>query len=116
MMHSKEMVRTAYHALDEKKGEDIRIIDISSISIIADYFVIVNGTSGSQVHAMVDYVEEKMAKAGYTLKQREGSGQSIWTLLDYSDIIVHIFDQENRSFYNLERIWGDGKEIKIEEL
>lgn len=116
MNHSKEMALTAYRALDEKKGGDIRIIDISEVSIIADYFVIATGGSSSQVGALVDSVEEKMDKAGFVLKQREGHGQGAWVLLDYSDVIVHIFDKENRSFYNLERIWSDGKTVEAEEL
>lgn len=115
MEKAKEMVCKAYEALDEKKGEDIRIIDISHISVVADYFVITNGNSGSQIDALVDNVEKKLKEAGYGLKQREGYGRT-WVLLDFGDIIVHIFDKENRFFYNLEHIWNDGKEIRIEEL
>lgn len=114
MDQTKEMVRIAYEALDEKKGEDIRIIEISGISVLADYFVITNGTSDSQVKALVDHVEEKMHKAGYAQKQREGVTAGNWVLLDYGDVIVHVFDKDNREFYNLERIWNDGK--KIEDL
>ena len=73
-VQAKEMAKIAYHALDEKKGEDIRIIDIAGISVLADYFIIANGSSESQVQAMVDNVEEEMHKAGYSLKQREGYG------------------------------------------
>lgn len=116
MEKAKEMARIAYDALDEKKGEDIRIIDISGISVIADYFIIVNGTSSSQVKALVDNAEEKMQKAGHMLKQREGHGHGTWVLLDYGDVIVHIFDKENRSFYNLEHIWSDGKAVAADEL
>jgi len=114
MEQTKEMVRIAYEALDEKKGEDIRIIEISGISVLADYFIITNGTSDSQVKALVDHVEEKMHKAGYAQKQREGVTAGNWVLLDYGDVIVHVFDKDNREFYNLERIWNDGK--KIEDL
>ena len=88
------MARTAYEALADKKGEDIRVIDISEISPIADYFIISNGTSSSQVDALVDNVEEKMHKAGYSLKQQEGTNSGTWVLMDYGDIIVHIFDKE----------------------
>ena len=111
MNQALEMARVAYQALDEKKGEDIRVIDISGISVIGDYFVITNGTSDSQVRALVDNVEEKMHKAGYELKEQEGNNSGTWVLLDYGDIIIHIFDRENRQFYNLERIWNDGKRI-----
>ena len=116
MDHSKEMVRLAYEALSDKKGEDIRIIDISQVSVLADYFIIANGSSESQVQAMVDNVEEEMHKAGYSLKQREGYGSGNWVLLDFGDVIVHVFDKENRLFYDLERIWRDGKNIEIAEL
>ena len=115
-VQAKEMAKIAYHALDEKKGEDIRIIDIAGISVLADYFIIANGSSESQVQAMVDNVEEEMHKAGYSLKQREGYGSGNWVLLDFGDVIVHVFDKENRLFYDLERIWRDGKNIGITEL
>lgn len=114
--HSKEMAALAYQALDSKKGEDIRIIDISEISVLADYFIIANGNSNSQVQALVDNVEEELGKAGYTVKQREGYGLGNWVLLDFGDIIVHVFDKENRLFYDLERIWKDGKTISMEDL
>jgi len=116
MEKAKEMTKIAFHALDEKKGEDIRILDISHVSTIADYFIIANGNSTSQVNALVDNIEEQMAKAGYDYRQREGQNTGAWVLLDYTDIIIHVFDKENRSFYNLERIWSDGREVKIEEL
>lgn len=115
MNHADMMALTAYRALDEKKGRDIRIIKISDISVIADYFVIVDGGSSSQVNALVDNVEEKMHLAGYAMKQREGR-DGTWVLLDYGDVIIHVFDSENRSFYNLERIWNDGQEIDPESL
>lgn len=83
---------------------------------MADYFIIANGTNDSQVHAMVDSVEEELEKAGFTLKQREGYGLGSWVLLDFGEVIVHVFDKENRLFYDLERIWSDGKMINIEEL
>lgn len=116
MNQALEMARVAYQALDEKKGEDIRVIDISGISVIGDYFVITNGTSDSQVRALVDNVEEKMHKAGYELKEQEGNNSGTWVLLDYGDLIIHIFDRENRPFYNLERIWSDGKDVEMNEL
>ena len=113
MEQAMNMARIAYEALADKKGEDIKVLDISEISPIADYFVISNGTSSSQVDALVDNVEEKMRKAGYSLKQQEGTNSGTWVLMDYGDIIVHIFDKENRSFYNLEHIWSDGREVEM---
>lgn len=116
MEQSKQMAKLAYEALDEKKAEDIKVIDISEISVIADYFVIANGTNESQVRALVDNVEDKLAKVGFQTKQREGHGLGSWVLLDFGEIIVHVFDRENRLFYDLERIWRDGKYIDINNL
>lgn len=116
MEQTKEMAKIAYHALDEKKGEEIKIIDIAGVSVLADYFIIANGTNESQVRALVDNVEEELHKAGYSVKQREGYGTGKWVLLDFGDIIVHVFDKENRLFYDLERIWRDGKTIDIGTL
>lgn len=116
MNQSKEMARIAWNALNDKKGEDIKIIDITGISVLADYFIIANGTNDSQVNALVDNVEEELHKAGYPLKQREGRASGSWVLLDFGDIIVHVFDKENRLFYDLERIWKDGKVTDIADL
>ena len=116
MEQSRKMAAIACKALADKKGEDIRIIDISNISVLADYFIIANGTNESQIRAMVDDVEESLNKAGYTVRQREGYGLGNWVLLDFQDIIVHVFDNENRLFYNLERIWCDGREVKVEDI
>lgn len=116
MNQAKEMAKIAYQALNDKKGEDIKIIDISGISVMADYFLIANGNSNSQVCALVDNVDEELHKAGYSVKQREGYGSGNWVLMDFGDIIVHIFDKENRLFYDLERIWRDGTLVDIEAL
>ena len=116
MNQSKEIARIAWNALNDKKGEDIKIIDITGISVLADYFIIANGTNDSQVNALVDNVEEELHKAGYPLKQREGRASGSWVLLDFGDIIVHVFDKENRLFYDLERIWKDGKITDIADL
>ena len=116
MNQAKEMARLAYKALDERKGEDIKVIDISEVSILADYFIIANGTNDSQVRALVESVEEELGKAGYEVKQREGYGLGNWVLLDFGDIIVHVFDRENRLFYDLERIWRDGKTVDVTTL
>ena len=116
MKQSKEMARIAWQALSDKKGEDIKIIDITGVSVLADYFIIASGNSESQISALVDNVEEELHKAGYHLKQREGRSGASWILLDFGDIIVHVFDKENRLFYDLERIWKDGKDIAPEQL
>ena len=116
MNQSKEMARIAWQALSDKKGEDIKIIDITGVSVLADYFIIASGNSESQISALVDNVEEELHKAGYHLKQREGRSGASWILLNFGDIIVHVFDKENRLFYDLERIWKDGKDIAPEQL
>lgn len=113
---SKEMVQTIVEALKNKKGEDIRVIDISEVTVIADYFVIASGNNVNQVQALVDNVEEQMYKAGFVNPKIEGYNSASWILLDYNDVIVHVFSKEDRLFYDLERIWRDGKEIDIESL
>lgn len=106
----------AVEALEDKKAEDITVIDISEVSVIADYFIIAGGNNKSQIQALSDAVDEKLGRAGLPLKQIEGYNNANWILLDFGDIIVHIFDRENRLFYDLERIWRDGKKIEIEDL
>lgn len=107
-MSARELAKLIVHSLEEKKAEDIRIIDISKISTIADYFIIANGTNSNQVQALADNVGEDCHKAGYALHQTEGYNSANWILMDYSDVIVHIFSKEDRLFYDLERIWRDG--------
>ena len=116
MEQAREMASVACRALEDKKGEDIRVIDISEISVLADYFVIASGSNQNQVQAMVDNVEEMLTKAGYEPKQIEGTRNSSWILMDYGDLIIHVFDEENRLFYDLERIWRDGKVLEMEEF
>ena len=113
---SKKMVRLAYEALDERKGEDIQIIEIKDISIIADYFIIANGTNSSQVDALVGAVQDKLGKEGFEPKRVEGVRSASWILMDYGDVIVHVFSKEDRLFYNLERIWRDGKSVSKDQL
>ena len=110
------MAKLAYNAIAEKKGEDIRVIDIREISVIADYFVIATAKNSSQMEALIDAVEESLYKAGYGEADKEGNQRSSWVLLDYKDIIVHVFSKEDRLFYDLDRIWRDGKPVDPEEL
>ena len=114
--NAKEMVKTAVAALQDKKGEDIRVIDISGVTVIADYFIIASGSNPNQVQALVDNVEEQMYKAGYDDPRVEGYNTASWVLVDYNDVIVHVFSQDDRLFYDLERIWRDGKEIDVDSL
>ena len=116
-MDSKDMVKLAVQALEDKKGADIQIIDIQGVSVLADYFIIADGSNENQVQAMADNVKEQMYKAGYDCRQVEGYATANWILMDYGDIIVHVFCREDRLFYDLERIWRDGKMISgVEEL
>ncbi|KAI4452908.1 developmentally regulated gtp-binding protein-related [Holotrichia oblita] len=108
--------KIAWDALEDKKGEEIQMIEIGDISIIADYFIIANGNNSSQVQALADNVEEALSKKGYEPKAIEGIRNSSWILMDYNDVIVHVFSKEDRLFYDLERIWRDGKIISKEDL
>ena len=102
---SRKMAKLAVEALEDKKAEDIKVIDISNVSVIADYFIIAGGN-----------VEEKLGRAGFPARQTEGYETANWVLLDFGDVIVHVFDKENRLLYDLERIWRDGVQIPVEEL
>ena len=111
-MNSIEIARLAIRALEDKKAEEIKTIDISEVSVIADYFIIANGTNRCQIQALSDHVEETLGKAGVPLRQIEGYQNANWVLLDFHHVIIHIFDKENRLFYDLERIWRDGKPVE----
>lgn len=113
---SLEMAKLAIAALEDKKAEDIKVIDISEVSVIADYFIIAGGNNRSQIQALCDNVDEQLGRAGFYSKQKEGYETANWVLLDFGDIIVHIFDKENRLLYDLERIWRDGKQIDAASL
>lgn len=112
-MDSIDLVKCAVKALEDKKAEDIRVLDIREVSILADYFIIANGTNNSQIQALVDNVQEKLEKEGYALKAVEGNRIASWVLLDYYDVIIHIFSKEDRLFYDLEHIWRDGKLLEL---
>ena len=116
MKDSKELVNIAYKALDEHKGRDITVLDIRDVTVIADYFIIVSGDNDRQVEALQDAVEDALGKAGYEHRSIEGAHTTSWILMDYNDVIIHIFNKEDRLFYDLERIWRDGKRISMEDL
>ena len=115
-MTSKEIAGKAYEYIDEKKGIDIKIIDISKVSVLADYFIIAGGSNIKQVQSIADNVEEKLGREGIEPKSIEGYRTSNWILMDYRDVIIHIFNQEDRLFYDLERIWMDGQTVEIADL
>ena len=113
MTEAYDMVKAAAAALSDKKAIDIKVINISEISIMADYFIIASGNNPNQIQAMCDNVKEQLGKAGYDYKQIEGYDSANWILMDYRDVIIHIFDKDSRSFYDLERIWSDGKDVAV---
>ncbi len=115
-MTSNEMAKIAITALEDRKAEEVTIIDIREVSPIADYFIIASGTNQNQLQAMRDAADEALYKVGVKAEQIEGNQSSTWILMDYNDIIIHIFSKEDRLFYDLERIWRDGKKIDVSEL
>lgn len=116
MTDSKEMLKVIRDALEEKKAFGIKIINISKITTLCDYIVIADGTNKKQVQALSDNVEDAMHKAGYAHKGIEGYSEGGWILLDYYDIIVHIFSEESRRFYNIEKIWNDGDIVATDSI
>ena len=115
-MEIKELTKLVCTALEDKKAIDVKVIDISEVSVIADYFVVASASNQNQLLAMQDEVDRVMYENGLNAKSIEGNRQSTWILLDYEDIIVHLFTEEDRTFYDLERIWKDGKTIEPSEL
>ena len=103
-------------ALSSKKGLDIKVIEIRDVSVLADYMVIATGTSTTHVKALADEVEYQLDNAGISVSHIEGYRSNTWILLDYIDVIVHVFSDEAREFYDLDRLWQDGKEIDISEI
>jgi ribosome-associated protein len=111
---STEMANKAVERLKEKKAKDIKLLDIHELSTIADYFIIATGTSTTQVQAMSDELEEKMELDGYKMHHKEGFRNGRWILLDFGNIVVHLFHDEERKFYNLERLWVDAKTVHVD--
>ena len=115
-MTSLEKAIEAAKILDSKKGEQIEIIEIRDISQISDYFVIATASSQRQVKAIADNVEDELTKLGIEARGKEGYDTQVWVLLDYGDVMVHIFNEENRAFYNLEKLWKDAPHIDVDKL
>lgn len=114
---AKKMALVAYDAMDDKKAEELCVLEIGEVTSIADFFLIGSGNSSSQVEAIVDNVKEKLYKECEAEPKRvEGSRNSGWVLLDYGDVVIHVFSKEDRLYYDLERIWRDGKKIERENL
>ena len=112
---TEKMLEIITESADNRGGADIQVLDIRKNTTIADYFVIVSGNSTPQLNAIAEEIEDNMAKEGYVTYHNEVHGQSRWIILDYADIIVHIFHRDMREFYNLERLWSGDEEKKEEE-
>ncbi|MDE6274861.1 MAG: ribosome silencing factor [Clostridiales bacterium] len=112
-MESKELARSCAKAISDKKGSDIVIINVSEQTIVCSYFVIASGKSTTQVHALCDNVEEKIKKDfGLSPVRTEGVREGRWGVIDYGDVVVHIFNEESRLFYYLERLWDSGRNVE----
>lgn len=116
MNESEKMLKIAYDALDAKQAADITVIYIAEISSIADYYVITNGENPSHVQALVENVQEKMYRSGYACRSLEGFKAANWVLMDYGDIVVNVFSREDRRWFDLERIWRDGKFLETVDI
>ena len=112
---SKKICRLAYNALDDKQGMDIKVLDIHDISVLADYFIIAHGNNSNHVQALIDAVDDELSKNGYPVKSVEGYQSGTWVLMDCERVIVHVFHKDARLFYDLERIWSDGRIIGPED-
>ncbi|MBE5909649.1 ribosome silencing factor [Pseudobutyrivibrio sp.] len=115
-MESREMAKIVCKALEDKKAIDVKAIDISEVSVMADYFIVASASNINQLNAMQDEVDRVLYEQGIHAKSIEGNRQSTWVLMDYEDVIVHLFDEEDRLFYDLERIWKDGVIIDAADL
>ena len=106
-----EVAKIAQEALDDKMGEDIKVLNLKGLSNIADYFVIASGNNVNHIRAMADEVEQKLFKAGVKLHHSEGYSVATWILLDFGNVLVHLFNKEQREFYSLEHVWSDAKSV-----
>ena len=116
MLTAKEVAYEVTKALDEKKGQDIKLLRINDVSSLADYFLICTGTSNTHVKTLCDYAEYAMEQLGEPMLGREGHRGNTWELLDYGPVVVHVFTEEARAFYNLERLWGDAEVIDLKDI
>ena len=116
MLSAREVALEVTKALDEKKGIDIKVLRIEKISSVADYFVICTGTVNTHVKTLCDYAEYTMEQLGETMLSREGHRGNSWELLDYGSVVVHVFTEEARKFYDLERLWADAEFVDLSEI
>ena len=117
-MHNESILlaQKIYHILDNKKLDDIQVLDVHEITTLADIFIIVTGSNTRQTKALVDELEDALSEENIEVIQKEGYQTANWILMDYGDIIIHIFSKEDRLFYDLERTWRDGKVVDVSDL
>ena len=111
MLTPAEIAAVAAKALEEKKAKDVKVLKTAEQTVLADYFVICNGTSSTHIKALVDEVDKELSEAGEPPIRREGLRSDIWVLMDFGCVIVHVFTDEARKFYNLERLWSDSEQV-----
>ena len=116
MLTPAEIAGIAAKALDDKKARDVKVLKTAEQTVLADYFVICNGTSSTHIKALVDEVDKQLSEAGEPPIRREGLRSDIWVIMDFGSVIVHIFTDEARKFYNLERLWSDSEEVPLSSL
>lgn len=114
MLNTLEIAQLCAEAADSKKALDIEILDLRKLTYITDYFVICSGTSTTQVTAIADAIGQALAKAGVHPSHVEGQAESSWLLMDYGDVVVHIFDEQSRVYYSLEKLWSDAARVRLE--
>jgi ribosome-associated protein len=115
-MENNEILKVAVTALDSKKGKNLQVIKVGDLTILAHYFILASGGSSTQVKALADEVEHKLKEGGQHPKRTEGYNGANWIVLDYIDVVIHIFHEETREFYDLERLWQDGEFLNAEEF
>ena len=116
MLSAKEVALQVTKALDDKKGLDIKLLKIDQVSSLADYFIICTGTSNTHVKTLCDYAEYTLEQLGEPMLGREGHRGNAWELLDYGSVVVHVFTEEAREFYSLERLWADAEQVDIRDI
>lgn len=116
MLSPSEIAAIAAKALEDKKAKDVMVLKTAEHTVLADYFVICNGTSTPHVKALVDAVDKQLSEAGEPPVRREGLRSDIWVLMDFGSVLVHVFTDEARKFYNLERLWGDSEVVELSSL
>ena len=116
MRTPKEIAIAVTKALDSKKGQDIKLLKIDHVSSLADYFLICTGTSNTHVKTLCDFAEYTLEQLGETMPSREGHRGNSWELLDYGTIVVHVFTEEARKFYDLERLWADAEVVDLKDI